>query len=95
MAITFICDADRTTQLKPEEVTKVGWGLERIYGPEAIGAVSAYWEELQVAARESRALFESRRGEARRRFREVYPDGLLPDEEEKRTDEPTEPVNEP
>lgn len=87
MPIVIICDADRKTVLTAEEAQRAGWGLVRFYGPDAIQAVDEFSTEMLAAAKEARELFKTRTDEAREKFRELYPDGLLPDEEEKKDEE--------
>ena len=77
MPIMHICDADRKTILKPDEVCILGWGYKRIYSPEAYKDVAAYYEALQDAAKQSRLLFVELQEKAAQDFHKKYPNGRL------------------
>ena len=56
-------------------------GWPRTYSREAMVAVDAYTRAVAAAALEARKVFREMRQEAKEEFRQLYPDGKLPDEE--------------
>lgn len=80
MPIVQTCDADCETVLKPGEVHVAGWGQRRIYSPEAIKDVDAYYVALKEGAAKARLVFEKHQIAAAKSFHKKYPNGKLPDE---------------
>ena len=82
MGAVYICDGDRKTVLKPDTMERTGWGHERLYSPGVMEAVDAYTTACIEAAAKARVVFEKEREKARKAFKKLYPNGLLPDEVE-------------
>jgi len=90
MAKVFVCDADRKTILKPDEVCYAGWGKTRVYSEAASKAVDEYSKAVLSAAAEARKVFRTKRYEARQKFLDLYPEGLLPDSEDEASKMPAQ-----
>jgi hypothetical protein len=82
MGVKLICDADGVTELTEETAVRSNWGVERVYGEKAAEDVDAYWEDLQKAAEEARAVFVDMRAFAKEKFHSKYPNGKLPDDDD-------------
>lgn len=90
MAKVFVCDADRKTILKPDEVCYAGWGKTRVYSTAASKAVDEYSKAVLSAAAEARKVFRVKRDGARHEFLDKYPNGLLPDSEDEASETPVQ-----
>ena len=80
MATVNLCEASGAIIPVGDE-QMAPWGWPRTYSREAMVAVDAYTRAVADAAREARKVFRAMRQEAREEFRQLYPDGKLPDEE--------------
>ena len=79
MAKVSVCDASGDVIPDGDEQT-ASWGWPRTYSREAMVAVDAYIRAVAVAAGEARKVFRALRQEAKEEFRQLYPEGKLPDE---------------
>ena len=82
-----VCDADQKTHMTLEETERAGWGLVRLYHPDAIPDVDEFSNAMLDAAKEARKGDLKAVEKARKRFHVKYPDGLLPDEVKEEKDE--------
>ena len=79
MAKVTLCEASGAMIPDGDEQT-APWGWPRAYSREAMVAVDAYTRAVAAAAIEARKVFRALRQEAKEEFRQLYPDGKLPDE---------------
>ena len=80
MATVNLCEASGAI-IPPGDEQVAPWGWPRTYSREAMVAVDAYTRAVAAAAAEARKVFRAMRQEAKEEFRQFYPDGKLPDEE--------------
>ncbi len=79
--MTKVKTCDATGDTIPDGDEQVSpWGFPRTYSREAMVAVDTYTRAVAAAAVEARKVFRELRREAKDEFRQLYPDGKLPDE---------------